>query len=378
MKRRILLIDDDRDLVLLVSSLLEIWDYEVTVAFDGKQAMEKLQKKPDLILLDRGLPDIEGLEICRKIRSEERYNDVPIIILSGKDSIDDKIDGLYLGADDYIIKPFNSNELNARIKAFLRRKEFAEKALKDNKTIINELKNIIDNEKIVCSYQPIYSMETKEALALDVASLPPVNSYLSNPEKLIKASIEHGFYLDLEDMCWRKAAQRWQSIYPKKNLIVNCTPRYIEMKSINKRFIKEMNVSPEHIGVEINERIPISDLNVFIYNVNELKEAGFKVIMGRMETGSINLNDLSRVKPNFLTIDMALFRSIVSKVFKRKLISHVVNFCEQHKIKVIAKSVESSEELEYLQTLNIYCAQGNILRMPSFEVEDDILSKKLL
>lgn len=118
-KQRILIVDDDENIAELISLYLTKECFETEIASDGEQALESFHAHtPDLILLDIMLPGIDGYEVCRKIRGESY---VPIIMLSAKGETFDKVLGLELGADDYIIKPFDSKEMVARVKAVLRR-----------------------------------------------------------------------------------------------------------------------------------------------------------------------------------------------------------------------------------------------------------------
>lgn len=119
MAARILLVDDDPDILILLSRCLEKEGFETVQAKTGKDALNLIKHhKLSLILMDVMLPDMDGLEICRKIRDEV---EIPIVLMSAKDSNLDKIIGLELGADDYITKPFNLDEISARIKSHIRR-----------------------------------------------------------------------------------------------------------------------------------------------------------------------------------------------------------------------------------------------------------------
>jgi DNA-binding response OmpR family regulator len=119
---KILVVEDMESVVKLLRMLLEREGFEVTVAQDGLEALEAVRRdKPDLVLLDLLLPGLDGLEVGRRIRHDPLTAHLPIIILSGKDEVADKVIGLEIGADDYITKPFEADELIARIKGRLRR-----------------------------------------------------------------------------------------------------------------------------------------------------------------------------------------------------------------------------------------------------------------
>lgn len=118
-KQKILIVDDDANIAELISLYLTKEFYEVQIVEDGEKALQVFDTfQPNLILLDLMLPGIDGYQVCREIRTR---SNVPIIMLSAKGEIFDKVLGLELGADDYMIKPFDSKELVARVKAVLRR-----------------------------------------------------------------------------------------------------------------------------------------------------------------------------------------------------------------------------------------------------------------
>ena len=118
-KQKILIVDDDENIAELISMYLEKECYDTRMANDGEEALEVFDEyKPNLILLDLMLPGIDGYQVCREIRIKSQ---VPIIMLSAKGEVFDKVLGLELGADDYIIKPFDAKELVARVKTVLRR-----------------------------------------------------------------------------------------------------------------------------------------------------------------------------------------------------------------------------------------------------------------
>ncbi len=119
---RILVVDDDKQIVRLVRSYLEKEGYQVFVAYDGETALHIIRHdQPDLVVLDLMLPDKDGWEITRLVRSDPTLIKLPIIMLTARVEDSDKIVGLELGADDYITKPFNPREVVARVRAVLRR-----------------------------------------------------------------------------------------------------------------------------------------------------------------------------------------------------------------------------------------------------------------
>jgi two-component system response regulator MprA len=117
---RLLVVEDDTGLRDVLRRALSLAGYEVRLSGDGAEALAEVTRSvPDAVVLDVGLPDIDGLEVCRMLRREG--NRVPVLMLTARDAVSDRIDGLDAGADDYLVKPFDIDELKARLRALLRR-----------------------------------------------------------------------------------------------------------------------------------------------------------------------------------------------------------------------------------------------------------------
>ena len=117
---KLLIVDDDKELLTMLRSYFEMKHYEIMTAENGAEALQKLQTPPDIILLDINMPQMDGLEVCRLIRDKVSC---PILFLTAKVEEDDKVNGLLSGGDDYITKPFSLKELEARITAHLKREQ---------------------------------------------------------------------------------------------------------------------------------------------------------------------------------------------------------------------------------------------------------------
>ena len=121
-KGTILVIDDERDLIELVRYNLEKEGFDVIAATDGQSGLEVVRKhRPDLVVLDLMMPGLDGLQVCQQLRSDPRAGRIPVIMLTAKATEADRVVGLEMGADDYIVKPFSPREVVARVKAVLRR-----------------------------------------------------------------------------------------------------------------------------------------------------------------------------------------------------------------------------------------------------------------
>lgn len=119
---RILVVDDDRDVAGTIERTLKRKDHQVIVAYSGVQALQLIQgQRPDLVVLDIMMPRMDGIKVCQRIRALPNVASVPILFLTAKGKIEDKIVGFEAGADDYLTKPFDLRELDLRVKALLRR-----------------------------------------------------------------------------------------------------------------------------------------------------------------------------------------------------------------------------------------------------------------
>lgn len=154
-KQKILIVDDDNNIAELIALYLTKECFDSKIVNDGEEALTAFEEfRPDLILLDLMLPGIDGYQVCREIRHK---SNVPIIMLSAKGEIFDKVLGLELGADDYMIKPFDSKELVARVKAVLRRFETPKAAPAPTTGKFVEYPNLIIN---LTNYSVVYCGQT--------------------------------------------------------------------------------------------------------------------------------------------------------------------------------------------------------------------------
>jgi two-component system, OmpR family, KDP operon response regulator KdpE len=139
----VLVVDDEPQILRVMRASLPIRGYEVLTASSGKEALDQLSKQvPDLVILDLAMPEMSGLEVCRRVRE---FSTVPIIILSAKGSESDKVAALDLGADDYVTKPFGMDELLARARAVLRRLA----TTNDRVLIVGDVTIDIDEHRVI-------------------------------------------------------------------------------------------------------------------------------------------------------------------------------------------------------------------------------------
>jgi len=186
-KPRVLLVDDDPDILDVLEITLSDENYEILKAGDGEEAMRIIQSKPlDLIMVDYNMPKMNGQQVCLKVKQDLLLRHIPVIMVTGKGEVSDKVGGINAGADDYIVKPFEPKELLARIRMILRRTERDLEAnpltrLPGNVSILNELTERLEKKEFfaVCyvdldkfkAYNDTYGFEHGDNVIRDTARI---------------------------------------------------------------------------------------------------------------------------------------------------------------------------------------------------------------
>lgn len=173
-KQKILIVDDDENIAELIALYLSKECYDTKCVYDGEEALKAFESyEPNLILLDLMLPGIDGYQVCREIRTK---SSTPVIMLSAKGEIFDKVLGLELGADDYMVKPFDTKELIARVKAVLRRYQPAKpettSASKEKRVSYDGLTISLTNYTVVCDGATVEMPPKEIELLFFLASSP--------------------------------------------------------------------------------------------------------------------------------------------------------------------------------------------------------------
>lgn len=199
---KILIIDDDPDIRDILKLTLSEENYEILEAADGEEGLKIIQSKPlDLVLIDYKMPKLDGRQLCRLIKKDLLLRHLPVIMVTGKGDINDKVGGIDSGADDYIVKPFEPKELLARIRMIIRRTERDLEAnpltrLPGNVSILNELQKRIDSRKpfAVCyadldkfkAYNDTYGFEHGDEVIRETARILIRTAHqLGNPDDFV-------------------------------------------------------------------------------------------------------------------------------------------------------------------------------------------------
>ncbi len=383
-QKSILLVDDDPSVAQMLTMLLETRGYEVHIARSGKEVFNKITDTIDLILLDLVLPDKGGFEICRQIRDDQLTRQIPIIILSAKFLPEDVVEALYLGADDYLSKPFEYEELLARMEAVMRRAPLLRGSpLSVNggeEAIICEIRKIIDEGLIEPVFQPIFFLKPFKLFGVEALGRPQTRTLLSSPELLFKAAIHYGFYHDLEMLSWKKAVECASRFLTDEKLFLNCNPYLVEgphFPTIKALFDK----SPLQVGnvvLEITERSAISDFKVFYEYLRYYREYGFKFAVDDVGGGYASLESIVETRPEVVKIDRHIVNGLNKDPFKRSIIKFIAAFCRENNILSIAEGIERKDDLEIIMDLGVDAGQGYYLCKPRADIDVKEMNSRVL
>ncbi len=369
-KKTILLVDDDPLVTQTLAMLLETRGYDVNIANSGREAFEKITNTIDLILLDLVLPDSGGFDICRRLKEDQITKQIPIIILSGKLLSEDIVEGLYLGADDYLTKPFECEELVARMEAVMRRGPILKNgrlADHEEELIIREIRKIVEEELIVPFFQPVFLLNPFKLYGFEALGRPATNSILSNPEVLFKLALQFGFYQDLEVISWKKAVACAENFLEDKKLFLNCNPYLVEGQkfSVIKSIFEKSRINVNNVILEITERSAISDFKIFYEYLARYREYGFKFAVDDVGGGYASLEAIVATKPEVVKIDRHIVHELEKDSFKRSIVKFIVAFCKENGILSVAEGIERKEDMDVLIELGVDAGQGYYLSKPS-------------
>ncbi len=376
--QKILLVENDKDLVRSTVDILQSRNYAVDVACSGADALQRLHHAPHLVLIDYALPDMCGIEICRKIKSDERWHSIAVVVLTDSLIAPEEMESLYIYGDDHLAKPFDPVELLARLEIVLRARQGMYQLDEEKQVIIAELNKILRQELLVPFFQPIYSSTSMKILGFEALSRPVTNTALSNPELFFKAALAFGVYTDLEKLAWRKAFGEWKKRLGRGKLFLNCTPYFIGNNSMEKGFFTALGVDPREAVVELTERAAIHNQDLFVEKVEELRGLGMQIAVDDVGSGFASLDTVADVRPEYIKIDLKLIRDINFNSLKRNIVQAVITFCHQSDILTVAEGIEERAELQAVRDLGIDAVQGYLLGKPSPEINKDIFEKKFV
>lgn len=366
--KQILLIGQDKKFIAETAEFLQSNHYGIDVAYGEADALRRLNHVPDLVLIDYMLPDIRAIEICRKMKSDDRWRDVPLVILVDHDIPTEEIKELYANSNDHITKPYDREELLSRIAMLLRYSQMIHKTAGEEHSLIVELKKIWQQGLIAPFFQPIYSVPSFKIFGVEALTRPVTQSALKNPELFFKAALEFGIYVEVEKMAWHKAFLQWEESLGQGKLFLNGTPYFISHNPMDSNFFEGLGMEPRDIVIELTERTAIRNHEAFMHKLSELRKLGAQIAVDDVGSGFASLNTVAEVRPNYVKIDLRLIRHISTDTLRKNIVGSIITFCRQSGIGTVAEGIEDRDELRVVCELGVDAVQGYLLGKPSPEI----------
>jgi EAL domain-containing protein (putative c-di-GMP-specific phosphodiesterase class I)/CheY-like chemotaxis protein len=374
-KKRILLVDDEKNLTQMLCMLLETRGYLVEIAYTASEAFHKISPEIDLIILDIVLPDLDGFQVCQRLKENETTRHIPIIMLSAHALHEDKLEGLYLGADDFLLKPCEYEELLARMEVVMRRNGHNGNGNGNGGTenLVRELRKILDEALIVPFYQPIYLLEPLRLYGVEILSRPTTSTSLIHPEVLFKAALDYGMYTDMELLGWSLALPPLGKTIKTEKVFLNCNPYFFETPQFLRvcALLEKNKIAPGQVILEITERSEITNFDLFYEQLNRYRDAGFKFAIDDVGGGYASLEAIVEIKPDVVKINRQIIVDLGKDPFKQSIVKFISGLCKEHAILSIAEGVETKDELDLVQGLGIDAVQGFYLYKPTPKIDFD-------
>ena len=320
--KQILVVDDDPIFLDMIRFNLENSGFNVVCASDGEEGMRKARLLPDVVLLDLMMPGIDGHETCRRLKADEATKHVPVIMLTGKDEIIEKVEAFEIGAVDYIGKHFPFLEILARIKSVIKQSGFASNpALKKAKSKkIEQLRQIIKYENVQIVYQPVVQLEDKSLIGYDTFIKGPKDSDFEDSMILFRWAYEAGILFELDKLYHEMALKKADFLIERQLLFLSIDFGLIESGEYKKlSFQENSKVASPQICLKLSERACSRDVTKFSKTLSFFKSAGFKIIIDNIGEVCYSLESMVQLKPDFIKLSNSLSRNIDSKWKNRSL-----------------------------------------------------------
>ena len=368
--KTVLIVDNEPAVAQLLTILLGSHGYTTRVVSTGTQALQSTSSDIDLILLDMTLPDFKGIEVCQQLKSNSQTREIPVIIISGSHNKSDQIESLYLGADDYLTKPFEPEELFARMDVILRRHNLSSQETYNTQQqgIVSELRRIIDEQAINVCFQPIYFLKPMRLMGLEMLSRPQTNTLMANPEIFFKFALKYGVYYEVEMIGWNKGIKAVSDVFDgRQKLFLNCDPYLVECEKFKdvKKMFSHYGMPSNEVFLEITERSAVIAYDIFFERLAEFRYDGFKIAMDDVGAGYSSLEAIVEIKPEVIKLDRHIISGVCGDPFKKSIVKLIVSFCRENNIICVAEGIENRCEFDTLVELGVEGGQGYYLCRPT-------------
>ncbi|NDJ22545.1 EAL domain-containing protein [Nostoc sp. B(2019)] len=399
---KILIIEDEEAVRESIFDLLEAEDFEIIAAANGRIGLQMaIAEIPDIILCDTMMPEIDGYGVLTALRQDPLTATIPFIFLTAKTAKSDFRQGMDMGADDYITKPFTRSELLSAIMNRLEKHATLKKYLSPPNVINNlspkmqlleiSLHRAIKQhnfQEFEVYYQPIVDIASGKIVAAE--SLLRWHSPelgMVTPGEFIPLAESTGLIVPigkwvLKRVCeqikiWRNAGINYLSIAVNLSVIEFNQPDFIQ-KIVH--FITSNDLEPDYLELELTESMIMQDVNNAIATMNKLQSLGVKIAIDDFGTGYSSLIYLKNLPINTLKIDRYFIHNVASDLQKSAITKALIQMADNLNLHVVAEGVETEEELAFLRQNNCSAMQGFLFSrpLPAAEFENFLLTNKCL
>ncbi|MEA5582795.1 EAL domain-containing response regulator [Nodularia harveyana UHCC-0300] len=401
---QILVIEDEEAVRENLLDLLEAENFETITAENGTIGISLATSViPDLILCDMMMPEIDGYGVLKALRQQPLTATIPFIFLTAKSAHADFRQGMNMGADDYLTKPFTRSELLSAIMNRLERQAMLKKYLSGSNKLTNpivspkiqlvemNLHRVINEKRFhefEIYYQPIISIASGEIIAAESLlrwNSPELGMVL--PAQFIPVAESTGLIIDLgqwvlETVC--KQIKIWQDIgVISLNISVNISALELNNPDLVKNlryFLNINNLSPKCLEIEITESMIMQNINSAIATMKELKKLGVRIAVDDFGTGYSSLVYLSNLPIDTLKIDRYFIHNVDNDSQKYAIAKALIEMGQNLNLQVIAEGVETESELSFLRENNCDAMQGFLFSrpLPASELENFLWSNRKL
>lgn len=399
---KILVIEDEESVRENILDLLEAEDFETIAAPNGKIGVSLADNElPDLILCDLMMPEIDGFGVLAQLRENFATSAIPFILLTARAAKEDFRQGMELGADDYLTKPFTRSELLTAITTRLQRQA----AIINNPTthadvkpypremriIENALRRTIEEGKFrefQMYYQPIVDIKSGKMIAVEslIRWWSPKLGLVC-PEELIPLAESTGFIIPLSDWILEsvcKQTRNWldNGLDPLTSCVNIAPSQYTQPNFIDKveNLLSTYNLAPDYLELEFTETTMMQDINQTINILEKLKSIGIKIAIDDFGTGNSSLIYLKQIPLNTLKIDNYFIHNLPEDCRKLAITKALIEMGQNLDLKVVAEGVENVRELRLLRQLKCDAMQGFLFTqpLPKADFEQMLVSKQTL
>ncbi|MEG4965886.1 EAL domain-containing response regulator [Microcoleus sp. B6-A1] len=385
--KKILVIEDEQVIRENILKLLKAEGFDVTGAENGSQGLyAAVSNVPDVIICDVMMPELDGYGVLVALRSNPVTATVPFVFLTGKADRSEMRQGMELGADDYLTKPFTKAELVGAISSRLKKQEaFAEQynTLRSQSSeliqdadklerIKTSLCDALEREEFQVYYQPQVNVHTGKIISAEalVRWVHPEKGLIS-PAEFIPAAEETGFIVQLGEWVLQTACRQmqvWKNAgFSGLRVAVNLSPRQFHQPDLSSRvaqILAETGLQASSLELELTESLMVEDAESAIATLQQLKKLGVSISIDDFGTGYSSLSYLTQYPFDTLKIDRCFISNITDGCTNAAIVKAIIEMAHSLCLEVIAEGVETEAEKDFLWRYKCDIMQGYLFSPP--------------